>query len=245
MNALKIKEIIQGCLTDDQSVDQAVDEILGILQTKEAQIDLAREDRCGLQEVIYGKGKSTDQVTEILKAMTQRGLDNILVTKAPQDMGQSLVENFQGTYDPASGIYHYGSYPPAKGEVTLICAGTSDLPIARECLLTLKSLGHSCHFIQDVGVAGIHRLLAHEETLQKSQVIIVIAGMEGALLSVVGGLCKCPLIGVPTSVGYGASFKGLAALLAMLNSCAAGSAVVNIDNGFGAAVLASRILNLK
>lgn len=244
MNESHVKKIISDCLDGQLSLDEASSQVLGVLKLGDAQVDLDRKDRCGFQEVIYGKSKTIPQVVEILGAMAQRGLDNILVTKASAQMGQVLVEKFSGSYDPASQLYHYGSYPPVVDQATLLCAGTSDLPIAQECFLTLKALGISCNFIKDVGVAGIHRLLNYQDDLARSKVVIVIAGMEGALLSVVGGLVKCPLIGVPTSVGYGASFQGLAALLSMLNSCAAGSAVVNIDNGFGAAVLASRILQV-
>lgn len=245
MNAKEIKEIIRDCIDGKLSLDAASDQVQGVLKLQDAQVDLDRARRCGFQEVIYGKSKTTQQALAILGAMVDQGLDNILVTKASKDMGQALVDQFKGDYDQESGIYHYGTYPHAHAQATLLCAGTSDLPIAKECLLTLKALGVSANFIKDVGVAGIHRLLNYQEDIQRSKVIIVIAGMEGALLSVVGGLAKCPLIGVPTSVGYGASFNGLAALLSMLNSCAAGSAVVNIDNGFGAAVLASRILDVK
>lgn len=241
----EIRALLEKYKAGRLSLDQARDGILGLHKTPSAQIDLDRKRRCGMNEVIYGEGKTSGQIQEILGAMVDQGLDNILVTRLDSEKYRDLKDTFPGTYDPLGRTFHYGSYPDPQGQATILCAGTSDLPVAREALETLKSLGVQGMLIADVGVAGIHRLLHYEEDIQKAQVLIVIAGMEGALLSVVGGLASCPLIGVPTSVGYGANFKGLSSLLSMLNSCAAGSCVVNIDNGFGAAVLASRILQVE
>jgi NCAIR mutase (PurE)-related protein len=220
-----------------------------------ARVDHHRAVRQGQPEVVFGLGKSTSQVVEIAQRITGRG-HALLVTRATPEMGAAVSSILTGVhYDAVSRTIarpadDAGGYPPkpeseapAKaGPVLVCCAGTSDLPVAEEAAVCGDALGLSVERLYDVGVAGIHRLLEARNRLEGARVLIVVAGMEGALPSVVGGLTAAPVIAVPTSVGYGASFDGLAALLAMLNSCASGIAVMNIDNGFGAAALAARIL---
>ena len=196
-----------------------------------AQLDLSRGVRQGAGEVVYGAGKTAEQIAAIIKALLDAGQERILVTRLVPDAQLALVGG-----KPS---------PNGNGRIVVACAGTSDLPVAEEAALTAEFYGNEVDRLYDVGVAGLHRLLAHAEELAQAQVVIAIAGMEGALASVVGGLVSCPVIAVPTSVGYGASFGGVAALLAMLNSCASGVSVVNIDNGFGAAYQASLINHLS
>lgn len=209
-----------------------------------AKLDHHRELRQGTPEVIYGEGKTTDQLEIILEGMIRSG-KNILATRLSSDQGAHLTRLFPTCeYDPLARVLTLQSKPVrprGRGEVLVVSAGTSDLPVAREAVLTARMLGNQVSELVDVGVAGLHRLLASGNTLQQAAVIIVVAGMEGALPSVVGGLVSAPVIAVPTSVGYGTAFKGIAALLGMLNSCASGVTVVNIDNGFGAAFAATRI----
>jgi hypothetical protein len=210
-----------------------------------AQIDHHRELRQGAPEVVFGEGKSVEQLLTIVGRMAERG-GNILVTRLAAEKAVPLQQAHpQARYDRDARIFSLEQRPPASlgaGKVLVVCAGTSDLPVAREAAITARSLGCTVQELVDVGVAGIHRLLARGDQLREARVIIVVAGMEGALPSVVGGLVRVPVIAVPTSVGYGAAFGGIAALLGMLNSCAAGVTVVNIDNGFGAAFAAARIL---
>ena len=212
-----------------------------------ARVDHHRAVRQGQPEVVFGLGKSTSQVVEIARRIAARG-HPLLVTRATPEMGNAVSTDLTGcSYDavsrtivrPASDGPQPGTRP---GPVLVCCAGTSDLPVAEEAAVCAAALGLAPERLYDVGVAGIHRLLDARNLLESARVLIVVAGMEGALPSVVGGLTAAPVIAVPTSVGYGASFDGLAALLAMLNSCASGIAVMNIDNGFGAAALAARIL---
>ncbi|MGH9639583.1 MAG: nickel pincer cofactor biosynthesis protein LarB [Bryobacteraceae bacterium] len=208
-----------------------------------AKVDHHRALRHGVPEVILGYGKTEDQVAGISSALLAQS-PNLLVTRATEAMAARVTELAPETeYFPASGVVRvwrdrtiYG-----KGTIAAVCAGTSDLPVLEEAQLTAETMGNQVDTICDVGVAGIHRLLGQHERLQSARVVIVCAGMEGALPSVVGGLVPCPVIAVPTSIGYGASFNGLAALLGMLNSCASNVTVVNIDNGFGAAYVASLI----
>jgi hypothetical protein len=212
-----------------------------------ALIDHHRELRQGAPEVIFGEGKSREQLATIVARMAARG-GNILATRLDSGKGTDLVAAHpDGSYDPVARTFTLlQQTPPAlAGTVLVVCAGTSDLPVAREAVVTARVLGCVVEELVDVGVAGIHRLLARSEKLREAAVIIVVAGMEGALPSVVGGLVAVPVIAVPTSVGYGAAFNGLAPLLGMLNSCAAGVTVVNIDNGFGAASAAARILRTR
>ena len=209
-----------------------------------ATIDHHRSLRQGFPEVVYGAGKTPAQIAEIGERIAGRG-DALLVTRLSDDAAAALANTLPGIQLNALGRIAYlpGAKPPTPGTgtVTVVTAGTSDLPVAEEAAITLAALGNCVARVTDVGVAGIHRVLARREELTSAAVVIVIAGMDGALPSVVGGLVSAPVIAVPTSVGYGASFSGLAPLLTMLNSCAAGVTVVNIDNGFGAAVAASRI----
>ena len=218
-----------------------------------ARVDHHRAVRQGQPEVVFGLGKSSSQVVEIAQRIVARG-HALLVTRATPEMGSAVATAIPGAaYDPTSRTIVRPPSPsdlsPATegkgakaGPVLVCCAGTSDLPVAEEAAICAGALGLSVERLYDVGVAGIHRLLEARNRVESARVLIVVAGMEGALPSVVGGLTAAPVIAVPTSVGYGASFEGLAALLAMLNSCASGIAVMNIDNGFGAAALAARIL---
>jgi hypothetical protein len=209
-----------------------------------ARVDHHRQLRQGFPEVVFAGGKTLEQVRGILAALTPRS-EHILVTRLSPGMAPPLAAEFSGAeYHPASQVLTIsrGEIPDrGRGLIVVISAGTSDIPVAEEALLTARIMGHRAEALYDVGVAGLHRLLAHQDLLAQATVFIVVAGMEGALPSVVGGLVDRPVIAVPTSIGYGASFGGLAALLAMLNSCATGIAVVNIDNGFGAGFLAALI----
>ena len=208
-----------------------------------ATLDHHRALRTGFPEVIFCQGKTPEQVTAIAERLAQRG-DRVLGTRATPEQAaavQARLPEFQ--YHPLARCIWLDRKPdaPRLPGVVLVCAGTSDLPVLEEAALTLELMGHRPQRITDVGVAGLHRLLPHIPSLQQAHVVVVFAGMEGALASVVGGLTEAPVIAVPTSVGYGAHFGGLAALLTMLNSCASGVAVVNIDNGFGAAYMAAAI----
>jgi NCAIR mutase (PurE)-related protein len=209
-----------------------------------ARVDHHRPLRQGFPEVVFAPGKDLSQIREILKALTARS-DHILVTRLSPDQAEILVPEFPAArYHPLSRVLTLsrGEIPDrGRGLIVVITAGTSDIPVAEEAALTARLMGNRVETLYDCGVAGLHRLLAHQALFRRASVFIVVAGMEGALPSVVGGLVDRPVIAVPTSVGYGASFGGLAALLAMLNSCANGVAVVNIDNGFGAGCLAALI----
>ena len=207
-----------------------------------ADIDLHRAVRQGMPEVIYGEGKTAEQITGILQAMEGRGIGNIMVTRLSKEKADCIRENVQLDYDEVSRIGIVNRKETEKiGKIAIVAAGTSDLPVAEEAAVTAELYGNYVERVYDVGVAGIHRLLHRLPQLEDAKVIVAVAGMEGALVSVIGGLVSCPVIGVPTSVGYGANFGGAAALLSMLNSGASGVSVVNIDNGFGAGVLASKI----
>jgi len=207
-----------------------------------AKIDLHRGIRQGIPEIIYGAGKTPEQISEIARRMLSDGEGAVMITRISPETASVVSDNIQLEYDPVSRIAVAGSGLPEKvGKVLVITAGTSDIPVAEEAARTAECLGNNVVRVFDVGVSGIHRLLAHSDDIMTSNAIVAVAGMEGALASVVGGMADCPVIAVPTSVGYGASFGGLAALLAMLNSCASGVSVVNIDNGFGAGYLASMI----
>ena len=211
-----------------------------------AKVDLHRKARQGAAEVIYGAGKTPEQILAIIQTMIKAGQKTILVTRMSEQAAGFVSENlddFPFEYKKEAGIGIAGTIPKADGNGTILIAtgGTSDIPVAEEAALTAQVLGNNVERLYDVGVAGLHRLLSNLDKVMSASVIIAIAGMEGALASVIGGLVDCPVIAVPTSVGYGASFEGLSALLSMLNSCASGVCVVNIDNGFGAGFLASRI----
>lgn len=206
-----------------------------------AKPDLHRGLRQGVPEVIFGEGKTPEQIDAITASLMEGGQKTVLITRLSAEKASALKTAIK-YYDVAR-IAVAGEIPgvSAKGTIVVATAGTSDLPVAEEAAVTAELLGNTVNRIYDVGVSGLHRLLSHKEELMSAGVIIAVAGMEGALASVIGGLADCPVIAVPTSVGYGASFEGLAALLAMMNSCASGVTVVNIDNGFGAGYSASMI----
>lgn len=223
------------------SLSQEPTESLGF-----ATIDHHRALRQGFPEVIYGAGKSTEQLVAIAQRIAERG-DGVLATRVADESVAALLRALPGAEHNALGrtVLLRAPQPPAsaRGTVLVVTAGTSDLPVAEEAAVTADAMGCAAERLTDVGVAGIHRVLSNRGVLERASVVIVVAGMDGALASVVGGLVRVPVIAVPTSVGYGASFGGIAPLLTMLNSCAAGVTVVNIDNGFGAAVAAARILH--
>jgi NCAIR mutase (PurE)-related protein len=211
-----------------------------------AKIDHHRALRHGMPEVVFAKGKTPDQVTAIAGSLLEHA-PNVLITRADRECGALVTRDLPcGEYFPLSGVVRFwrDRTVQGKGKIAVVCAGTSDLPVAEEAQLTAEVMGNEVDTIHDIGVAGIHRLMHNRERLTQARVIVVCAGMEGALPSAIGGLVSCPVIAVPTSVGYGASFNGLAALLGMLNSCASNVTVVNIDNGFGAGYVASLINRL-
>jgi NCAIR mutase (PurE)-related protein len=239
-----LRRVRSGSLSVDAAVDRLRDlpyEDLGY-----AKIDHHRPLRQGFPEVIFGRGKSPEQVEGVVRRMLSRG-HNILVTRGDAVMFERVQKlDERAEFHPLSGAIaiRCNRRILGKGTVLVVSAGTTDIPVAEEALVTAETMGNRVQALFDVGVAGIHRLLGESRHLRRARVLIVAAGMEGALPSVVGGLVAVPVIAVPTSVGYGASFKGLAALLGMLNSCAPNVAVVNIDNGFGAGYLASVINRL-
>ncbi len=212
-----------------------------------AKLDEHRAIRQGMQEVIYGASKTPEQILAIASKMDESGCKNILITRMKMEAAELVKTKLNLFYDPLSkiGIVNREKVDTGNGRIVVVSGGTSDMPVCEEAALTLEALGNNVDRIYDVGVAGLHRLLANLDPIMSANVVIAVAGMEGALASVVGGLVDVPVIAVPTSVGYGASFKGVSALLSMLNSCASGTAVVNIDNGFGAAVMASRINHMR
>ena len=244
MNIDEVKLLLNQVKSGDQSIDAAVERLrqLPFEDLGDAVVDHHRSLRQGFPEVIFGANKSIDQIERIITALLARG-NNILATRLEEEKALELLKTF-----PAA-IWHREARcltieaKPVKivgrGTILVISAGTSDIPVASEAVVTAKIMGNRVEQLFDVGVAGLHRLLARKEQLFSASVLIVVAGMEGALPSVVGGLVSRPVIAVPTSVGYGASFGGVAALLGMLNSCASGVTVVNIDNGFGAGYAAS------
>ncbi len=209
-----------------------------------ARVDHHRALRRGFPEVIFGEGKSADQITQIMKAMLAQGA-NVLVTRVDSAKAETVRKDIEASvYDDISRtltVRQQEVSPKGRGQVLVLAAGTSDIPVAEEAAITAEMIGSRVERLFDVGVAGLHRLLDHFQLMREATVLVVVAGMEGALPSVVGGMVDKPVVAVPTSVGYGVSFKGLAALMAMLNSCAPGIAVVNIDNGFGAGYLAALI----
>ena len=212
-----------------------------------AKVDLHRKLRQGAAEVIYGAGKTPEQIVAILNAMRSHGQTSVLVTRLSEEAALAVGREVPLTYHKEAKIAVMGELPQPDGlgKIVVATGGTSDIPVAEEAALTAEFLGNEVIRLYDVGVAGLHRLLSHTEEIASASVIIAVAGMEGALASVVGGLADCPVIAVPTSVGYGASFSGISALLAMLNSCASGVTVVNIDNGFGAGFAAGRINHME
>lgn len=212
-----------------------------------AKVDLHRAVRQGAAEVIYGAGKTAEQMIGIIGAMVDAGVGTILVTRLSPESAEAIAARFDLAYHELARVGVVGELPEPDGIGSIVVAtgGTSDIPVAEEAALTAEAHGNRVVRLYDVGVAGIHRTLAHMDDLMRASVIVAVAGMEGALASVLGGLADCPVIAVPTSVGYGASFGGLSALLSMLNSCASGVSVVNIDNGFGAGYLAGMINHME
>ena len=240
--AALLRQVADGTVPVDTAIDRLSFDAVESLPF--ASIDHHRALRQGYPEVVYAPGKTPDQVVAIAERLAARG-DGFLVTRADATVRGMLAERFSAAAvnEAARTVHLAGETPPpaGRGTVLIITAGTSDLPVAEEAAVTAAALGDRVERLTDVGVAGLHRLLARQDLLATATVVIVCAGMDGALASVVGGLVRCPVVAVPTSVGYGAAFGGVSALLAMLNSCAAGVTVVNIDNGFGAAMAASRI----
>jgi len=242
-----LKELLTAIKDGHMDIEEGVEQLrdLPYLDLEHAKIDLHRNLRNGFPEVIYAEGKTPEQVTEIFSRMQEYG--PVLATRVSPDMAREVQASCtEATYNELGRTLTFTPIdkPFRDGEICIITAGTSDLPVAEEARVTAEMLGNKCRMINDVGVAGLHRLLDQLETIRQARVVIVIAGMEGALASVVGGLVPQPIIAVPTSVGYGAAFSGIAPLLGMLTSCASGITVVNIDNGFGAACAASKINRL-
>ncbi|APG28821.1 1-(5-phosphoribosyl)-5-amino-4-imidazole-carboxylate carboxylase [Syntrophotalea acetylenivorans] len=246
MNPDNLKKLLESLSDGQVSVDQAL-ERLATLPYEDLDIaclDHHRQLRQGAPETILGASKTAIQMITIVAAMLRRD-SNVLITRLDEDKAAQLLAEYpQGVYDSEARTFSLIQNPieiTGLGKILVVCAGTSDLPVAREAAETARMLGNEVEELVDVGVAGIHRLFDRLDLLRSAAVVIVVAGMEGALPSVIGGLVASPVIAVPTSVGYGASFGGIAALLGMLNSCASGVTVVNIDNGFGAACAAARI----
>ena len=245
MNQSALRKLLEQVRDSQLSPEEAITRLrhLPFEDLGFAKIDHHRPLRVGMPEVIYAEGKTPEQVAEIFTRMAER-TDNVLATRANRDRFEAVHARVpEAQFYPISGciVLRRNHEKRGHGVVAVVCAGTSDLPVAEEAAVTADLMGNEVAQLSDVGVAGLHRLLSHHELFDRARVLIVCAGMEGALPSVVAGLVKAPVICVPTSVGYGASFGGLAALLGMLNSCSPNTAVVNIDNGFGAGYLASMI----
>ena len=211
-----------------------------------AKVDMHRGIRQGVPEVIYGAGKTKEHILGISRAMLQNGQETVLITRLCREAADFVAAELPLEYHEIAKIGIIGGMPEksGRGRIVVATGGTSDMPVAEEAALTAEALGNEVLRLYDVGVSGIHRLLSHMDAIMGARAVVAVAGMEGALPSVIGGLADCPVIAVPTSVGYGASLGGIAALLSMLNSCASGVSVVNIDNGFGAGYLASMINHL-
>jgi len=244
-----IRNILEGVSDGTVSIDEA----LLKLKMKPfedigyAKVDMHRKLRQGAAEVIYGAGKTPEQIIGIADAMLKNGQKTILITRLSAEAAGivSAAHPLQYHQDARCGVIGEIPAPSGIGKIIVATGGTSDIPVAEEAALTAEVHGNEVVRLYDVGVAGLHRTLAHLDEIMSASVIVAIAGMEGALASVIGGLADCPVIAVPTSIGYGASFNGLSALLSMLNSCASGVSVVNIDNGFGAGYLASMINHIS
>ncbi|MTI70279.1 MAG: nickel pincer cofactor biosynthesis protein LarB [Firmicutes bacterium] len=246
MKEIELKEILKKVKEGNIDIDNAVNKLkdLPFEDLGYAKIDHHREMRNGYPEVIYCQGKSVEHIKGIIKSMLKRN-NNILATRAKKEVYEAIKDLDEDIYyneDARVIKIEKNKLEKTKSKILVVTGGTSDIPVAEEAFMTADILGNKVERLYDVGVAGIHRLLSNREKLNDANVIITVAGMEGALASVVGGLVDKPVIAVPTSVGYGANFEGLATLLAMLNSCASGIGVVNIDNGFGAGYLASTII---
>ena len=252
MNRLQLRDLLEEVRSGAITPESAHEQLLQYLRQSPyenlgfARVDHHRSVRQGFPEVVYGPGKTPEQIAAISERIVAAG-QNLLVTRTTRDAYDAIRERL-----PAASFHEQArtitlrltSMPPGRGTILVTAAGTADLPVAEEAVTSAEIMGNTVDRLYDVGVAGLHRLLAEHARLTAAHVVIVVAGMEGALPSVVGGLVDAPVIAVPTSVGYGASFGGITALLAMLNSCASGVSVVNIDNGFGAAAIASAINHL-
>ena len=249
MDKHEMTELFKGVADGTTSVDDAILR-LKMEPIKEiedyAKVDLHRGLRQGVPEIIYGAGKTREHILGIARAMLQSGQRTVLVTRLSPEAAEFVAAELPLEYNALARTGVIGGLPEPTGKGTVVVAtgGTSDIPVADEAAVTAEVLGNRVVRLYDVGVSGIHRLLTHMDVIMSARVIVAVAGMEGALPSVIGGLADCPVIAVPTSVGYGASLGGIAALLSMLNSCASGVSVVNIDNGFGAGYMASMINHL-
>ena len=239
-----LRQVADGSATPEEALSQLKREPFEDLGY--AKVDLHRGVRQGAAEVIYGAGKTPEQIAGIAAAMGERGCRNILITRIGPEAAEAVSKTVPLDYRPIPRLaVAFPGERRALGRIVVATGGTSDMPVAEEAALTAEVLGNRVTRLYDVGVAGLHRLLANLDPLMDARCVVAVAGMEGALASVIGGLVDCPVVAVPTSVGYGASFGGLSALLAMLNSCASGCSVVNIDNGFGAGYLASMINQME
>jgi pyridinium-3,5-biscarboxylic acid mononucleotide synthase len=248
MRPEEVKDLLSAVQERTTTVDAALRKLqeVPVDDLGFARLDNHRELRQGLPEVIYAEGKTADQVGAIAERMLETTTAPVLATRVSPDKAGILHTRFpEAVHHERANLMVFRAVSPSTpptGTITVVSAGTSDLPVAEESVLTAETFGAQVHHVADAGVAGLHRLLGEQHRLHDVDVVIAVAGMEGALASLVGGISSAPVIAVPTSVGYGASFKGLAALLAMLNACAAGVVVTNIDNGFGAAMFALRLL---
>jgi NCAIR mutase (PurE)-related protein len=244
MNFRKLEDLLKKVKSGKTSIDEAIAQLksLPFEDLGYARIDHHRSLRKGFPEVIWGEGKTSGQILSIMKELRRKG-QNILITRLEERKAKAVQNIFpKSRYYPRSKVLTYLTHPvkpEGRGTILIITAGTTDIPVAEEAAVTAQFMGNRVETLYDVGVAGIHRLLSERTRLEAARALVVVAGMEGALPSVVGGLVDRPVIAVPTSIGYGTSFGGITALLAMLNSCASGVAVVNIDNGFGAGYMAS------
>lgn len=247
MRPEEVAELLRGVQDGTLSVDAALATLRRLPAVDDlgfARLDIHRELRQGSAEAIYAEGKTTEEVVAIAERLLDKTSSAVLATRCPDETAVALLREFPAAehHERARLVVLRKEAEHDLGSVTVVGAGTSDLPVADEAAATADALGASVRRITDVGVAGLHRILEVQDELHEADVVIVVAGMEGALASLIGGISSGPVVAVPTSVGYGASFEGLAALLAMLNSCAAGVVVTNIDNGFGAAMFAARLL---
>jgi NCAIR mutase (PurE)-related protein len=244
METHALRQLLEQIRTGQVTLDEALDHFdAGVADLGYAHVDLHRRERCGFPEVIFCEGKAVEWVDGVVRKLAEAGQD-CLATRVNAEQAASLAQQFpQAEQDRVARTFWLPAAPPGPpvGRIVVITAGTSDLPVAREAVNTARAMGCTAELLADVGVAGIHRLLRHRGQFAGADVIVVVAGMDGALPSVVGGLVDCPVIAVPTSVGYGAAFAGLAPLLTMLNSCAANVVVVNIDSGFKGGYVAALV----
>jgi pyridinium-3,5-biscarboxylic acid mononucleotide synthase len=249
MKPEELKSLLDKVVAGDTSPDEAVEALrrLPVEDLGFAKLDVHRELRQGMPEAIFGEGKTPEQVVTIAKHLLATSSGPVLITRSTPETTSAVRAQLPDPviHERARLVVLRPALESLPGSVVVACAGTSDLPVAEEAAYTLQALGVNVSGLNDVGVAGLHRVLASQTELLDADVVVVAAGMEGALASIVGGITSAPVVAVPTSIGYGASFDGLAALLAMLSSCAAGITVTNIDNGFGAAMAAVRILRKK